>query len=74
LATLAQRGVIAADAMQLGLVVSDDYRPAPTMASLFYVGPLLRARHWEATAVPELRDHVARCAREILDTVASRTA
>ena len=23
-------------------------------------GPLLRARHWEATAVPELRVHVAR--------------
>ncbi len=27
---------------------------------LFYVGPLLRARHWEAVAVPELRTHVAR--------------
>ena len=27
---------------------------------LYYIGPLLRARHWEATAVPELRVHVAR--------------
>jgi uncharacterized NAD(P)/FAD-binding protein YdhS len=29
---------------------------------LFYVGPLLRAKFWEATAVPELRLHVERTA------------
>ncbi len=36
--------------------------------SLFYVGPLLRAQHWEATAVPELRVH----ARALARTVARR--
>lgn len=35
---------------------------------LFYVGPLLRAQHWEATAVPELRLH----ARAVARTVAQR--
>ena len=35
---------------------------------LFYIGPLLRAQHWEATAVPELRVH----ARTLVRTVARR--
>jgi uncharacterized NAD(P)/FAD-binding protein YdhS len=71
LAQLATRGVIAADTMRLGLALHDDYRPSADLPSLFYVGPLLRARHWEATAVPELREHVARCAREILNSIHS---
>ena len=29
---------------------------------LFYIGPMLRAAHWEATAVPELRGHAERLA------------
>ena len=31
-------------------------------ASLFYVGPMLRADHWEATAAQELRGHAERLA------------
>ena len=38
---------------------------------LFYAGPLLRARHWEATAVPELRVHVARTAAAIAASLAT---
>jgi uncharacterized NAD(P)/FAD-binding protein YdhS len=38
---------------------------------LFYAGPLLRARHWEATAVPELRVHVARTAGAIASSLAT---
>ena len=38
---------------------------------LYYVGPLLRARHWEATAVPELRLHVQRTTAAIASSLAS---
>jgi uncharacterized NAD(P)/FAD-binding protein YdhS len=33
---------------------------------LYYVGPLLRADHWEATAVQELREHVERLAQHLV--------
>jgi uncharacterized NAD(P)/FAD-binding protein YdhS len=63
LAVLAARGEIASDRLQLGLEVAADYRVRNAYGiahrGLFYVGPLLRARDWEATAVPELRTHVA---------------
>jgi uncharacterized NAD(P)/FAD-binding protein YdhS len=38
---------------------------------LFYLGPMLRARHWEATAVQELRAHADRLAQYLagLDVV-----
>ena len=38
---------------------------------LYYVGPLLRARHWEAIAVPELRAHVQRTTSAIAASLAS---
>lgn len=38
---------------------------------LYYVGPLLRTRHWEATAVPELRGHVDRTAAAITASLAT---
>jgi uncharacterized NAD(P)/FAD-binding protein YdhS len=51
----------------LGVDVSDHYaamdargRPSPI---LYVTGPLLRARWWEASAVPELRVHAARVAQ-----------
>jgi uncharacterized NAD(P)/FAD-binding protein YdhS len=37
-----------------GAVIDADGWPGP---HLFYVGPMLRADHWEATAVGELRTH-----------------
>ncbi|MBS0355165.1 MAG: hypothetical protein JSR83_14855, partial [Proteobacteria bacterium] len=33
-----------------------------------YVGPMLRARYWEAIAVPELRRHTLALARHLLGT------
>jgi uncharacterized NAD(P)/FAD-binding protein YdhS len=32
---------------------------------LYYLGPMLRAGHWEATAATELRDHAERMARHL---------
>jgi hypothetical protein len=35
-------------------------------AWLHYIGPLLKARDWEATAVPELRQHALRLSGVLL--------
>lgn len=58
---LLQRGLCVSDPFGLGLrtgpkgaVIDADGWPGP---HLFYVGPMLRADHWEATAVGELRTH-----------------
>ena len=39
---------------------------------LYYLGPWLRARDWEATAVPELREHAATLWQRILPDAAWR--
>jgi uncharacterized NAD(P)/FAD-binding protein YdhS len=39
--------------------------------NLFYVGPMLRAMYWEAIAVPELRQHAATLADQLLHDLAS---
>jgi uncharacterized NAD(P)/FAD-binding protein YdhS len=67
--SLLANGLIRADALALGLDVDDDGRPlsrdgAP-VDRLYYIGPWLRARDWEATAVPELREHAVRLARRL---------
>ncbi|HEV7609438.1 MAG TPA: FAD/NAD(P)-binding protein [Steroidobacteraceae bacterium] len=67
--SLLANGLIRRDASSLGLEVADDGRPisgdgAP-VDRLYYLGPWLRARDWEATAVPELREHAARLARRL---------
>ncbi len=70
LAELVRQGMISADDLSLGVQVADDYRVLDTSGmparSLFYVGPLLKAKHWEATAVPELRTHVAAAAASVI--------
>jgi hypothetical protein len=33
---------------------------------LYYLGPLLRAAHWEATAATELRNHAEHLARHLV--------
>jgi uncharacterized NAD(P)/FAD-binding protein YdhS len=42
-----------------GALIGADGRAA---TNLFYVGPMLRADHWEATAAQELRDHAEQLA------------
>jgi hypothetical protein len=37
---------------------------------VYYVGPLLKAMHWESTAVPELRVHAARLAATLVASLA----
>ncbi len=63
---LLQCGLCVPDRLGLGLrtgpkgaVIDADGWPGP---HLFYVGPMLRADHWEATAVGELRTHAEQLA------------
>jgi uncharacterized NAD(P)/FAD-binding protein YdhS len=74
LASMYLQGMISPDALRLGLNVADDYRVTNAQgqpaAGVYYVGPLLKARHWEATAVPELRKHVQAAADAIIQTLA----
>ena len=61
---LLQRGYVRADSLCHGLDTTEDLavidQNGGASRVLHYIGPLLRARYWEATAVPELRVHVAR--------------
>jgi uncharacterized NAD(P)/FAD-binding protein YdhS len=64
--SLLAQGLIVSDALNLGIrtaaygaVIGSDGR---TATNLFYVGPMLRADHWEATAAQELRVHAERLA------------
>jgi uncharacterized NAD(P)/FAD-binding protein YdhS len=69
LRSLRERGLIAPDALRLGL------RTDPSGAcvsargerteDLYYLGPMLRADYWEATAVAELRGHAERLAQHL---------
>ena len=69
--SLLARGLIAPDPLELGIrvapgneVVDADGR---IVKGLHYIGPWLRARDWEATAVPELREHARRLAERLAD-------
>lgn len=75
IAALYQQGCICADAAELGLMIKPDYQvqaveARQTLAGVYYIGPLLKAQYWEATAVPELRMHAARLAEHLLRSLA----
>jgi uncharacterized NAD(P)/FAD-binding protein YdhS len=62
--SLLARGLVKRDRFGVGIAIADNYAvldaagiPSP---AIYYVGPLLKADFWEATAVPELRMHVAK--------------
>ncbi|MYN15049.1 FAD-dependent oxidoreductase [Pusillimonas sp. TS35] len=61
---LRDEGYLLQDAAHLGIEVDDRYRVLNSQGvpahDLFYIGPMLKARYWEAIAVPELRGHVQR--------------
>ena len=69
--SLLANGLIRADALSLGIDVAQDGRVISGTGSptegLYYLGPWLRARDWEATAVPELREHAAGLAQHLID-------
>ena len=73
--SLLREGLCRPDNLRLGWETDDSGRllAADGRASdvLYYVGPLLRARHWEATAVPELRTHVDRTSAAITASLAT---
>jgi len=70
ISALRARGLLVPDPLGLGV------ETAPNLAllnaqggasqALFYVGPYLKARYWEATAVPELRQHALKVADGLL--------
>ncbi len=66
---LREEGYLLQDPARLGFEVNDHYQIIDCRGNpaknLFYVGPMLKARLWEAIAVPELRVHTQRLA-EIL--------
>jgi uncharacterized NAD(P)/FAD-binding protein YdhS len=70
LRSLLAQGVAVADPLGLGLVTGEfgsllDTR-GRAASHLYYVGPLLRANHWETTATRELRDHAERLAYHLV--------
>lgn len=77
LAGLLAQGRLRPDALGLGLEVDAQYRLLDTAGvpqpRLRYVGPLLKAGYWEATAVPELRAHAHAVAKAMTAEVAGVT-
>lgn len=67
---LIAEGLIKSDQLSLGLELADNGAvigaDGTVSDRLFYVGPLLKAKYWEATAVPELRRHAAQLASTLL--------
>jgi uncharacterized NAD(P)/FAD-binding protein YdhS len=67
--SLRTAGLVSEDALDLGLRTAEhgvcvDTEGAPS-PHLYYLGPMLRADHWEATAATELRDHAERLAAHL---------
>ncbi|WP_439626172.1 FAD/NAD(P)-binding protein [Gemmata sp.] len=75
---LFRRGLAQPDPLGLGIEVAADGKPlgATGKASpvLYYVGPLVRARDGEGTAVPELRVQAQHVAHALLDSIGERRA
>jgi uncharacterized NAD(P)/FAD-binding protein YdhS len=71
--SLLESGLVAPDALGLGLrtsaygAVIDSRNRVAT--SLYYIGPMLRADHWECTAAQELRVHAEQLARHLATPV-----
>lgn len=70
---LFRRGQARTDPLGLGIDVASDGAVLSSSGApshvLYYVGPLLRARDGEGTAVPELRVHAANLAKRILESI-----
>jgi uncharacterized NAD(P)/FAD-binding protein YdhS len=67
--SLLEQGLVTVDALALGLRTSNygallDARNR-MVSNLYYIGPMLRADHWECTAAQELRVHAERLAHHL---------
>jgi len=74
--SLLAQGIASADPLGIGLataargaLVGRDGRSA---SDVFYLGPMLRAAHWETTAVAELREYAAQLAQHLIDNPRAR--
>ncbi|MES2682993.1 MAG: FAD/NAD(P)-binding protein [Pseudomonadota bacterium] len=78
LLSLAASGLLCRDALGLGLDTDDRYalldRHGKPSAVLHYIGPFLKARWWEATAVPELSGHTALLAEGLIESLGERAS
>lgn len=68
---LIANGLIQPDALGLGLHTAPNHALVNLFSGratrgLYYIGPMLRADHWEATAVHELREHAEQLAHELV--------
>ncbi|HEX2092850.1 MAG TPA: aminotransferase class I/II-fold pyridoxal phosphate-dependent enzyme [Longimicrobiaceae bacterium] len=67
--SLVRQGLLTPDPLGLGIRTAADHalldREGRASTVLFYVGPMLKAEHWESTAVPELRVHAAQLAAHL---------
>jgi uncharacterized NAD(P)/FAD-binding protein YdhS len=73
---LIANGLIQPDALGIGLRTCAAHGVlnlfGTATAGLYYIGPMLRADHWEATAVQELRDHAEDLAQQLALPTESR--
>ena len=74
--SLLEQGLASADALGLGLRTGPygaliDSRNH-VVENLYYIGPMLRADHWESTAAQELRIHAERLAHHLTTSAPSR--
>jgi len=71
---LLSRSLAVPDALRLGIRTGPAgallARDGTASRRLFYIGPMLRADYWEATAVGELRTHAERLAAALLERLA----
>jgi uncharacterized NAD(P)/FAD-binding protein YdhS len=71
--TLLERGLVRADALDMGIEVDADFAAVEgdgrRSRFLYALGPLLRGSLWETTAVPELRGQAMRVAQLLLRDV-----
>jgi uncharacterized NAD(P)/FAD-binding protein YdhS len=69
-------GFLKPDATGLGIEIGPHYqvitRENKINNGLWYIGPMLKSKYWEATAVPELRLHAQALAAFILEHSAAR--
>jgi uncharacterized NAD(P)/FAD-binding protein YdhS len=63
-------GVICTDSLRLGIQVTEDCAVISANGhpskNLFYIGPWLKAKYWESTAVPDLRVFATRLVERIM--------
>jgi uncharacterized NAD(P)/FAD-binding protein YdhS len=68
--SLIRRNYLRQDLHKIGLELNDQYQLQNPIhlaqQQLYYIGPMLKAYYWESIAVPELRVHVQRLAKQLL--------